>query len=357
MRAARYTGKGWSGIVAILALAIAGTALSLVIYDRATKKPLEEAKQFEMEQMVTMTGLNRPVNNQLDPKYADANGDLVADPAEAKDQIDPPTLKFCYITEESDEDFKTAFADLTAAISKATGKPVEFVTFDSTIEQLQAIRDGNLHVTGLLTGSVPLAVDAAGFVPAAMMADTTGSGAYQMEIIVPADSPIKKLEDLKGRNTDDNVLTCTEPASNSGCKAALLLMKSKDMFPGRDYRIIYSGGQNNSIEAVADKTAKVACVANEVLKREIAAGKISEGQYRSIYKSESFPSAGLGYSHGLKPELAEKIRAAILGFNFAGTSVEKHFPGRVKFIPVNYKEDWALIRQFDNATGTKHELP
>ena len=119
----------------------------------------------------------------------------------------------------------------------------------------------------------------------------------------------------------------------------------------------YIYGQRNDIH-ILDLTQTVPLLHRALVTlREVAAGKISQGQFRSIYKSESFPSAGFGYSHKLKPELAEKIRTAILGFNFAGTSVEKHFPGRVKFIPVNFKEDWALIRQFDNSTGTKHELP
>jgi len=44
-----------------------------------------------------------------------------------------------------------------------------------------------------------------------------------------------------------------------------------------------------------------------MLTRETAAGVIKPNQYRVIYTSESFPTAGLGYVYNLKPELAKKV--------------------------------------------------
>src|SRR3546814_4698796 len=61
----------------------------------------------------------------------------------------------------------------------------------------EALRSGRLHVAGVNTGSNPIAVACAGFVPFAMMAADDGSFGYEMEIIVPADSPIKSPEDLR----------------------------------------------------------------------------------------------------------------------------------------------------------------
>lgn len=342
------------GTVSILALLVAGTALSLVLYDRAARKPVEESRQDETQKMLFMTGLGRPVTNKLSEGFADADGDLVADPpADASLFIDPAVLKFCYVVEE-EKDFSTAFTDLLAAISKATGKPVEYETFESTTHQLQALRDGRLHVAGLGTGTIPVAVNSAGFVPLVALGGEQGLSNYQMEIIVPADSPLKSLSDLR-----DKELVCTEPSSNSGFKAALLALKQADLLPGRDYRIIYSNGHDKSIRGIASGEYKVAAVANDVLQREINAGTIKPSDFRSIYKSEVFPTACFGISHRLKPELAAKVREALLGFKLAGTSVEKEFSDSTKtqFVSVNFKNDWSLIRHIDEATGTVHELP
>jgi phosphonate transport system substrate-binding protein len=79
----------------------------------------------------------------------------------------------------------------------------------------EAMRAGRLHVTGFNTGSVPLAVNAVGFRPFAMMASLDGSFGYEMEIIVPADSDIQSIEDLRGRQ-----LAFTSETSNSGFKGS-----------------------------------------------------------------------------------------------------------------------------------------
>ena len=59
------------------------------------------------------------------------------------------------------------------------------------------MRSGRLHVAGVNTGGNPVAVSCSGFVPFAMMASEDGSFGYEMEIIVPADSPIQSPADLR----------------------------------------------------------------------------------------------------------------------------------------------------------------
>ncbi len=99
-------------------------------------------------------------------------------------------------------------------------------------------------------------------------------------------------------------------------------------------------------------------VANDVLKREVAAGTIKPAQFRSIYKSENFPTAAIGYAYNLKPELAAKIRAAILDFDWKGTGLEKEFgaSNQTRFVPVDYKNDWALVRRVDDSIGFPYQI-
>jgi phosphonate transport system substrate-binding protein len=62
--------------------------------------------------------------------------------------------------------------------------------------------------------------------------------------------------------------------------------------------------------------------------------------------------------YNLKPELAAKVREAILTFQFKGTSLEKEFASskQDRFIPVDYKSDWQLIRRIDNEIGRQHKI-
>jgi phosphonate transport system substrate-binding protein len=186
------------------------------------------------------------------------------------------------------------------------------------------------------------------------MATADGVSTYQMEIIVPADSPIKTLDDLKGHE-----LVLTDPGSNSGFKAPLVLLsKDNGLLPGRDFTIRYSGEQEHSIKGIATKQYQAAAVANDVLKRALAVGDIQKEQYRSIYKSENFPTAGFGYVYNLKPDLAAKVKAALLSFPWKGTGMEKEFEpgGQAKFVPVDFKNDWALVRRIDDAIRSIEKL-
>ena len=340
-------------VMVVLLVAIAGAMAYYVLIETPLQARLADGNNMLMR----LSGLQNPVNHRLDPKYVDADGDLVADaPTDPAQQIDPPRLTFSYVPAEgpTESEYKQAFADLMAHISKATGKPVVYFDAASSDEQLHALRDGKLNIAALNTGNVPLGVCEAGFVPVAGLGDANGSSKYQMEIVVAANSPIKTVEDLRGHE-----LTLTDPGSNSGYKAPLVLLKSDfGLLPGRDFGIRYSGGHEQSIKGLADGEYEVIAGPNDVLRREVAAGTIKPTQFRSIYKSESFPTAAIGYEYDLKPALAAEIRGAILDFDWKGTGLEKEFASanQTRFVPVNYKDDWALVRRIDDNIGFAYQI-
>ena len=80
---------------------------------------------------------------------------------------------------------------LLEAVKKVevTGKPVQFFPVQSNAAQLEAMRAGRLHVAGFNTGSNPLAVNCAGFVPFAMMASNNGAFGYPSVKKVSGDYP------------------------------------------------------------------------------------------------------------------------------------------------------------------------
>lgn len=227
------------------------------------------------------------------------------------------------------------------------------MAYNDTVEQLKALRAGELHVTGLNSGTVPMAVNAAGFVPVCLVPGVKGDGVTHTRVIVRADSPIQSLDDIRGKE-----MVYTSPTSNSGFKAPILaLMEKANLQPGVDYNIRYSQGHDQSIKGLAAKQYEVTAVASDMLERAEAAGEIKRSDYRVIYESESFPAGSLGYTHKLKPELADQIRAAMLSFDWKGTALENELASpTTKFVPANYKDQFALLRKIDDVTGTKHEI-
>lgn len=307
------------------------------------------------ERVLKLFGLGNPTTNRLDARFNDADGDLVADPpTDPAEWVDPDTLYFSFVAAKETERYKQVWAGFADHLARQTGKRVQYVTLESPDEQLEALKDGRLHVTGLNTGNVPNAVNAYGFVPVCTLGGEDGSYAYTMKIIVPANSPIRAIKDLRG-----HTLTMTEPSSNSGSKAPLvLLMSDFDLQPERDYRIIYSYGHDASIQGVASGKYEMAAVASDMLARAVGRDENIASQVRVIYESEPFPAAGLGYVCNLKPELAAKVREAFFNFDWSGTGLESEFAssGVQQFVPVSYKDDWALIRRIDDTVGYRYAV-
>ncbi len=336
-----------------LALLVAAIALFLALYLFARDYMMRPEASNEADvarASAQLLGLSRPVQNTLDRRYQDADGDLLADlPADPAKRRNPDHLTMSYIFSEAPEAQAAAWKDFADYLSKATGKPVKFVHPDTALGQLKDLRDGKLDVTAFNTGSVPQAVTAAGFIPVAAV-----DPPHKSVIIVPAGSPIKTLADIKG-----HTLTTVDPSSNSGYRAPIVELADIDLLPERDFYLRQSYSHDASIAGIVSKQYEVAATASDVLDRAVAAGKVKPEDFVVIYTSERFPSAAIGYAHDLDPALAAKIRTAIIDFNAENTTLEAVVSPKSghKFLPVHYKDDWSLVRRIDNTLGRKYRLP
>ncbi|MBE0508049.1 MAG: phosphate/phosphite/phosphonate ABC transporter substrate-binding protein [Marinospirillum sp.] len=302
---------------------------------------------------VAMTFSAALLASDLAARFQDRNGDLVADtPTNAREWVDPATLIFAYTPVEDPAVYARVWEGFMKHMEQVTGKNVRFFPVQSNAAQLEAMRAGRLHVAGFNTGSNPLAVNCAGFVPFAMMAREDNSFGYEMEIITYPGSGISSIPDLKGRN-----LAFTSPTSNSGFKAPSALLEAEfNLLEKRDFEPAFSGGHDNSILGVVNKDYDAAAIANSVLKRMIARGVVRDNQYETIYTSQTFPTTGYGHVYNLKPELAEKVKQAFFTYDWEGSALKAEFQnsGEARFIPITYKEHWAVIRTIDNAMGVKY---
>jgi phosphonate transport system substrate-binding protein len=291
----------------------------------------------------------------LDSRFCDRDGDLVADtPTDARQLVDPRTLIFAYTPVEDPAVYRRVWAEFLDHLAKVTGRQVQFFPVQSNAAQIEAMRAGRLHVAGFNTGSVPLAVNCAGFVPFAMMASRDGAYGYNMEIIVHRDSPIQRVEDLKGRH-----VAFSAPTSNSGYKYPSWLLREKfGLQEGRDYRVSFSGRHDNSVTGVANRDYDAAPIANSVMFRMFERNVVPRDAIRSIYKSDAFPTTAYGTAHNLTPALQAQIRDAFFSFNWEGTALLAEFgknsPPAETFIPITYKQHWSVIRDVDTASGVSY---
>ncbi len=287
----------------------------------------------------------------LDAQYCDRDANLTADlPLDPGDWVDPDTIIFSYTPVEDPAVYQKVWDGFLKHLSEATGKKVVFFPVQSYAAQYEAMRSGRLHIAGVNTGGNPVAVACAGFVPFAMMASADGSYGYEMEIIVPADSPIQSPADLKGKT-----LAFTSPTSNSGFKAPSAILKADfGLVADQDFKTAFSGKHDNSIVGVANKDYEAAAVANSVLKRMIDRDVIKADQIRTIYKSQTFPTTGYGHAHNLDPALVAKIKQAFFTFPWEGSDLKAEFAKEDRFISIYHKSDWEVIRKIDAANGVEY---
>jgi phosphonate transport system substrate-binding protein len=286
----------------------------------------------------------------LDQRYCDEDGDLVADrPKDAKALQNPSTLIFSYTPVEDPAVYENVFADFMEYLAKTTGKRIRWFPAESYAAQVEAMRSGRLHIAGVATGPTAFAVNLAGFVPIVAMQRADGTVGYTLQLITHRDTAIKSIGDLKGKR-----VAHVAPSSNSGDIAPRALFKAMGIEPDKDYKVLYSGKHDNSIMGVVNKDYDAAPVASTVVERMQARGMFKSGTLRVVYESSPFPRTAFGIAHNLAPELQDKIKQAFLSFDFKKSKLATEFKDVERFAAINYKDHWKDVRTIQKASGVSY---
>ena len=284
----------------------------------------------------------------LDVRYCDEDGDLVADtPTNPSEWLDPDTLIFSYTPVEDPSVYENVFTEFMEYLAKNTGKKVRWYGAESYAAQVEAMRSGRLHVAGISTGPTCFGVNLAGYVPISIMGKQDGSFGYRLQVITHKSTDINDLKDMKGRK-----IAHVTPSSNSGNQAPRALFKSMGVQPDVDYKVMYSGKHDNSIMGVANKDYDAAPVASSVLDRMDQKGVVDKNDLRIIWQSKLFPTTSYGYVNNLHPDLARKVVYSFLSFDWNGTGLQKEFGKQAdRFIPITYMDHWSDIRTIQKTNG------
>jgi phosphonate transport system substrate-binding protein len=276
----------------------------------------------------------------LDALYCDEDRDLIADPPKDKTRlISPDPLIFTYVPVEDPAVYETAWSDFVKHLERITGKKTKFFGLQNYAAQIEAMRSGRLHIAAYSTGSVVYAVNLAGAVPFSIMKDAKGLSGYHVWLIAGAkDDRIKSVADLKGKR-----VAHVSQTSNSGHQAPVYFFSKMGVVPGKDYQIAFSGKHDTSALGVINGDYDAAVVADTVIQRMVARNVFKESDYKVVWTSPTFPTAGFVHAHNLEPKLVEKIKEAFFSFRFEGTSVGKEFKPRIGFMPLAYARDWEPV--------------
>ena len=288
-----------------------------------------------------------PYRGDLDDIYCDANRDMLADaPTDPKKFKNPATLLLTYSPQEDPVTYEKMWEPYVKHLRQCIGRPVRYFQVHSSAASIEALRSGRVHLNLLSAGDTPFAVNVGGAQPFANHGTEKGGiTSYHLIVVVKTASPYKTLAELKGKR-----VAHVAPSSNSGNLAPRALFPAEGVVPEKDYKVVYSGKHDNSIEGVINGDYDAAAVADDVLVRMVQRGAVKEGDLRIIYKSRPFPAGSLALAHDLAPELDRKIRDCTFRFRFPA-ELSNAFRGPDRFVLLDYKRDFESVRQVAAASG------
>jgi len=135
-----------------------------------------------------------------------------------------------------------------------------------------------------------------------------GGTVYYSYIIVPQNSPARKLDDLRGKS-----FAFSDPLSNSGKLVPEYILarkgeSSKTFFS----KTVFSGSHDKSILAVADNLVDGAAVDSLIWEYLNRIKPELTGKTRILLKSDPYPIPPFVVHPAIDPELKEKLRTILL---------------------------------------------
>jgi phosphonate transport system substrate-binding protein len=183
-------------------------------------------------------------------------------------------------------------------LAAAIGMKVELFVGSDYNATIEALRAKHIDVALLGPFSYVLATTQADVEAFAITVTAkTMQPGYHAIIITQKDSPINSLQDIKG-----HTFAFVDPGSTSGYMVPSAFFVRENLVPEQDFKqVMYSGGHDASIVAVAEGKVEAASVAD---RKDI----------KVIWESDLIPNNPMLYRKGLSEDLKKRVREAFFGF-------------------------------------------
>ncbi len=235
-------------------------------------------------------------------------------PTASNSSTPPPSgqavLRISVLPTQNKAEQEKMIAPLDAHMEKVLGQPVEFLIAESYKDNVDMLVDGraNAAYTGAVSYFEALEQGAKVEPIAAPIDKFTNRPWYRACILVPANSPIHTLADLKGKR-----VAFVSPSSTSGYLMPLAALKQLDIDPEQDFAQVLFGGTHAETEALLEDRQVDAIATNipSYQKRQTL-GKLTPQNTRVLWESAPVPHSPFLISSDLPPDLIEKLKEAFL---------------------------------------------
>ncbi|MGH3862168.1 phosphate/phosphite/phosphonate ABC transporter substrate-binding protein [Actinokineospora sp.] len=200
-----------------------------------------------------------------------------------------------------------AYEVLAKALESKLGCPVELKIVDDYSAEVLAMRNGRLELAQFGPLGYVFASSKANAQAVASFADGTGKlTTYTGGIWVPADSPIKSINDLVGKT-----LALSSPGSTSGDALPRYALKKAGIADDA-VKIDYAGGHPEALLALKNAKVDAAEINSQQLATATAAGTFDKSKFRQVWTSEPIPNDPITMRGDLDKAFQDKVRKALL---------------------------------------------
>lgn len=227
--------------------------------------------------------------------------------AHADDAALPKKLTIGLLPGESAPTVMRLNEPLRAHLEKTLGMPVELTVGANYAATGEALRFGRIDIAYLGPVTYILQSKRAHLEPFARPTHAQVGPTFQAVLIVPADSPARSFQDLRGQD-----VAFGDPASTSGTWVPRWMLADAGLVSGRDYSLRVLGAHDAVALAVASKKVAAGGLSKPIYERLIREGKLDAAKVRVLADSPAIPEYQWTFREGLAPELKEKIRKAFV---------------------------------------------
>jgi phosphonate transport system substrate-binding protein len=237
-------------------------------------------------------------------------------PAEGQDwRKTYPKLTMGVITSENEADRVKRWAPIRQYLSQRLGVPVEERLATDYAGVIEAMRAKKIEIAyfGPASFSQAYLVTNGQVEPLVSRLNEDGSFGYHSVVVVKADGPYRKIEDLQGKK-----LAFADPNSTSGHQAPRFFLTEEGFDPDKFFgQTAFSGSHENSIIALLNGTFDAAATwwhseTDNNFVRMANKKMIPHGQVRVIWKSPNLPDSPWSMPLWTPADLRAQVRDVVL---------------------------------------------